>query len=147
MDKNITNQTNADTFDDYVFNEDENEYIIDEETDEEYLERLEAEKERIKNPVKRFLFGKKYLGFCFLIPFALMALIYVALGVWPVGEHSALVLDLNAQYVYYIEKFRSIFADGGSFLYSFERAVGGEFMGIFAYYIASPLNFLTLLFP
>lgn len=147
MNKNITNQTNADTFDDYVFNEDENEYIIDEETDEEYLERLEAEKERIKNPVKRFLFGKKYLGFCFLIPFALMALIYVALGVWPVGEHSALVLDLNAQYVYYIEKFRSIFADGGSFLYSFERAVGGEFMGIFAYYIASPLNFLTLLFP
>ena len=147
MDNNITDKTVNDSFDDYVFSEADDEYTPETETLEEYRERFECEKNAIKNPVKRFLFGKKYLGFCFLVPFALMALIYVALGVWPVGEHSALVLDLNAQYVYYIEKFRSIFTDGGSFLYSFERAVGGEFMGIFAYYIASPLNFLTLLFP
>ena len=97
--------------------------------------------------VNIFLFGKKYLGFAFLVPAVLMTLIYVALGVWPVGERSALVLDLNAQYVYYIEKFRSILLDGGSFLYSFERALGGEFMGIVAYYVASPFNLLTLLFP
>jgi len=147
MDNNLTNKITDDSFDDYVFTEADEEYTFEEETDEEYFERFDAEKKSIKNPLRRFLFGKKYLAFCFLIPFVLMALIYVALGVWPVCEHSALVLDLNAQYVYYIEKFRSIFADGGSFLYSFERAVGGEFMGIFAYYIASPLNLLTLLFP
>ena len=111
------------------------------------MKLLEHKKKLIKNPVWRFLFGKKYLGLCFLIPLLLMALIYVAIGVWPVGEKSALVLDLNAQYVYYIEKFRSIFLNGGSFLYSFERAVGGEFMGIFAYYLASPFNLLTLIFP
>ncbi len=108
---------------------------------------FETRRAKIKNPVRRFLFGKKYIGFAFLVPAVLMALIYVALGVWPVGERSALVLDLNAQYVYYIEKFRSILADGGSFLYSFERALGGEFMGIVAYYVASPFNLLTLLFP
>ncbi|MCI9449961.1 MAG: YfhO family protein [Clostridiales bacterium] len=97
--------------------------------------------------IRRFFYGKKYLGFCFLAPFVLMALIYVAMGVWPVSNNSALVLDLNAQYVYFLEKFRSIIAEGGSFLYSFERALGGEFMGIFAYYIASPFNLITLLFP
>ena len=120
---------------------------FDEITDEVYLSILEEDKRSIKNPIRKFLFGRKYLAFCFLVPLTLMALIYVALGVWPVGERSALVLDLNAQYVYYIEKFRSIFTEGGSFLYTFERALGGEFMGIFAYYIASPFNLLTILFP
>lgn len=93
------------------------------------------------------LYGKKYLAACFLIPAALMFLIYVAMGVFPVSNNSVLVLDLNAQYVYFLEKFRSIFLEGGSFLYSFQRALGGEFMGIFAYYVASPLNLITLLFP
>lgn len=89
----------------------------------------------------------KYLGLCFLIPFGLMLIIYFALGVWPISNNSVLVLDLNAQYVSFIEKFRSILSDGGSFLYSFQRALGGEFMGIFAYYLASPFNLITLLFP
>lgn len=94
-----------------------------------------------------FLYGKKYLCLCFFVPAVLMLLIYVALGVWPVSDNSALVLDLNAQYIYYLEKFRSILCEGGSFLYSFERALGGEFMGIFAYYLASPFNLIFALFP
>ena len=116
-------------------------------SDAEYDAYFEEKKLSLTSPVRKALFGIKYLAFCFLVPTVLMALIYVALGVWPVGERSALVLDLNAQYVYYIEKFRSILLDGGSFLYTFERALGGEFMGIFAYYVASPFNLLTLIFP
>ena len=34
-----------------------------------------------------------------------------------------------------------------SLFYSFSRALGGEFLGIFAYYLASPLSFLVALFP
>ncbi len=98
-------------------------------------------------PSRSRLYGKKYLAFCFLVPAAVMVLIYVALGVWPVSDNSALVLDLNAQYIYYLEKLRSILCDGGSFLYTFERALGGEFMGIFAYYLASPFNLIFTLFP
>ncbi len=135
-----------DIIEDEAVSEDAEE-VCDFDTEEEFDRDFEARRDRIKNPARRFLFGKKYIGFAFLVPAVLMALIYVALGVWPVGDRSALVLDLNAQYVYYIEKFRSIFVDGGSFLYSFERALGGEFMGIVAYYVASPFNFLTLLFP
>ena len=68
-------------------------------SDAEFDLDFEARRSRIKNPVRRILFGKKYIGFAFLVPAVLMTLIYVALGVWPVGERSALVLDLNAQYV------------------------------------------------
>ena len=95
-----------------------------------------------------FLDGKKYLGLAFLIPFVLMTLIYAgAMDIWPFGKHSILTLDMNGQYIYYFEQFRDIFTGNGSLLYSFERAMGGEFFGIFAYYISSPFSFITLLFP
>lgn len=89
----------------------------------------------------------KILLVCFLLPAMLMLLIYLCLMIWPLGENSVLVLDLNAQYVYYFEKLRNILVSGDSLLYSFERALGGEFMGIFAYYLSSPLSFLVALLP
>ncbi len=88
-----------------------------------------------------------YLTAAFLIPALLMWLIYIAMEVFPFGENSVLVLDLNGQYVYFFEALRNIVREGGSFLYSFSRALGGEFMGIYAYYLASPFSFLTALFP
>lgn len=92
---------------------------------------------------------KKYgfLGISFLLPMILMALHYASMDVWPFGESSVLVLDLNGQYVYYFEAFRDIVREGGSILYSWSRALGGEFMGIFAYYLASPFSLITALFP
>ncbi|MCD7776449.1 MAG: YfhO family protein, partial [Firmicutes bacterium] len=63
------------------------------------------------------------------------------------GEESVLVLDLNGQYVYFFEELRDIVLGDGSFLYSFGRALGGEFMGIYAYYLASPFSFIVCLFP
>lgn len=93
------------------------------------------------------LSGKKYLFFCFLVPAFIMALIYAFMGVFPFGTNSVLVLDLNGQYVYYFEALRDIITEGGSLLYSFKRALGGEFMGIFAYYLSSPLSAIVALFP
>ncbi|MBR4959711.1 MAG: YfhO family protein, partial [Clostridia bacterium] len=89
----------------------------------------------------------KILSVCFLLPTLMMTLVYLCLLVWPLGDHSVLVLDLNAQYVYYFEKLRNILVSGDSLLYSFERALGGEFMGIFAYYLSSPLSILVALLP
>lgn len=93
------------------------------------------------------LSGSKYLLWCFFLPIALMWLIYIAMKVYPFGEESVLVLDLNAQYVYYFEWLRRLLHGEGSFLYTFERALGGEFLGIFAYYLASPFSFIVALFP
>ncbi|MBQ7599732.1 MAG: YfhO family protein, partial [Clostridia bacterium] len=78
----------------------------------------------------------KTLVFCFAVPFFAMFVIYAGLGVWPFGKESVLVLDLNAQYVYYLEKLRGILLDGESVIYSFNRNLGGEFLGIFAYYLS-----------
>ncbi len=97
--------------------------------------------------IKDKLYGKKYLGFCFIVPVFATLVVYVSMGLWPFGDGSALVLDLNAQYIYYFEKLRSVLTDGGSLLYTFTRALGGEFMGIFSYYLSSPFSLVTVLFP
>ncbi|MBE6725023.1 MAG: hypothetical protein E7576_07495 [Ruminococcaceae bacterium] len=84
---------------------------------------------------------------CFALPTALMAVLYAVIGVYPGSDRSVLVLDLNAQYIYYFEQFREIIRSGETILYSFKRALGGEFMGVFAYYLASPFSLIVALFP
>lgn len=76
-----------------------------------------------------------------------MYMIYLAMEIHPFGDGSVLVLDLNGQYVYFFEALRNFIYGDTSLLYSFSRSLGGEFMGIYAYYIASPFSYLVALFP
>lgn len=105
---------------------------------------------------KRFLKGLQtklstspylYLIFCFFVPVILMYGIYVVKGIYPFYNGSPLVLDLNAQYVSFFEALRDFALGERSILYSFSRSLGGEFMGMVAYYMASPLTYITVLFP
>ena len=91
--------------------------------------------------------NKKYLLLCFAVPALIMLVMYLCFEVYPVGEGSVLVLDLNGQYVYFFEGLRDILFGKGSLLYSFSRGLGGEFVGIFAYYLSSPFSLLVALFP
>ena len=103
----------------------------------------------IKND-ERLISARKeygYLGYSFLLPALIMLAIYFTLGHKPIGNFSVLTLDLNAQYVYFYEALRDFVWGDSSLLYSFSRSLGGEFMGIYAYYIASPLSYIVALFP
>lgn len=88
-----------------------------------------------------------YLIYAFLIPVILNYLIYLAMEIHPFGDGSVLVLDLNGQYVYFYEALRNAVYGEESFLYSFCRSLGGEFGGIYTYYVASPLSYIVCLFP
>ncbi|MBQ9161796.1 MAG: YfhO family protein [Clostridia bacterium] len=88
-----------------------------------------------------------YLWLAAAIPALIMFLIYLVRGLYPFGDGSVLVLDLNGQYVYFYEALRDFIYGDGSLLYSFSRALGGEFLGIYDYYIASPFSWLVALFP
>lgn len=115
-------------------------------SDTDFVVNAEDVQKRSPSLWKRLL-TKKYLLICFFLPAALMWLIYIAMKVYPFGEESVLVLDLNGQYVYYFEALRDLLHGEGSILYSFGRSLGGEFLGIFAYYLASPFSFIVALFP
>ncbi len=99
--------------------------------------------------IKARLFPREfsYLIYAFLIPVILNYLIYLAMEIHPFGDGSVLVLDLNGQYVYFYEALRNAVYGEEAFLYSFCRSLGGEFGGIYAYYVASPLSYIVCLFP
>lgn len=99
---------------------------------------------------ERLLSARKeysYLGIAFGLPAIIMLAIYLSLGHKPLGDFSVLTLDLNAQYVYFYEALREFIFGDASLLYSFSRSLGGEFMGIYAYYVASPISYIVALFP
>ena len=95
------------------------------------------------------LLGAEYGYLCIgaLISAIVMYFIYLSQGIHPFGDGSVLVLDLNGQYVYFYEAIRNWVYGDTSLLYSFSRALGGEFMGILAYYVASPFTYIVCLFP
>lgn len=117
----------------------------------EVLETAVPAEEEIRKPKRLICRLKDFNGFylfaAFFIPFVIMLGVYACLGKHPFGNNSVLTLDLQAQYVYYYEAIRRLLTEGGSWLYSWERTLGGEFMGIVAYYMASPFNLILVLFP
>ena len=60
----------------------------------------------IKDFWRKTLRERKYLLICFFLPAAIMWLIYITMEVYPFGENSVLVLDLNGQYVYFFQALR-----------------------------------------
>ena len=106
----------------------------------------------LKKPFDRILDKLKeyrYLGISGLISAVVTLLIYMIVtgGLFPIGNGTTLVLDLNSQYIYFFSALRNAVFGDGELLYSFSRSLGGEFLGIYAYYLASPLSYLVCLFP
>ena len=88
-----------------------------------------------------------YLLLAALVPAVIMYLIYLVRGLYPFGDECVLVLDLNGQYVSFYDALRDIVRGDADILYSFSRNLGGEFLGIFDYYVASPFAVILALFP
>ena len=97
--------------------------------------------ERIKKILK---LGRTYIA-AFLIPAVLVYLAYAFFGLYPFGERSLLVLDLNGQYVYYFEALRAAFHGNGSVFYDWSGNLSGGFMGTVGYYLASPFSYRRFL--
>ncbi len=104
--------------------------------------------QRLRKTLLRFGRWNKSIYFAvFLVPVIVMYLAYALFGVHPYGSGSALVLDLNGQYVYYYEAMHDVFRGDGSLVYDWSRNLSGEMFGIFSYYLASPFMLVICLFP
>lgn len=104
-------------------------------------------KTTLKFDIWSFLFSKRLYIFAFFIPMIMLFVAYLFFGIYPVGDESVLVLDLNGQYVYYFENLRDAFWGNGSFLISWSRNLSGEIIGMYAYYLASPFTLVVMLLP
>ena len=87
-----------------------------------------------------------YLAGAFLLPIAAAVVIYAATGIYPFGGKNILALDMNNQYNSYFAYFKEILKGHHSIFYSFSKTLGGDMIGLTAYYLMSPLNIILLFF-
>ena len=79
---------------------------------------------------------------CFLVPVVIIALNYWRIGIAPFGDKTVLAMDMSGQYVEFFNGLKY-----GDMLFSWGKALGTNYIGLFAYYLASPLSWLTVLCP
>ncbi|MDR1061755.1 MAG: YfhO family protein, partial [Clostridiales bacterium] len=91
--------------------------------------------------------GRLCLLFAFFVPFLIHGASFVAMGLYPFGDKSMMVIDNFHQYSPFLLEYRDILSKGGSLLYSWNSGLGSNYWARFGYYLASPLNLLFPLFP
>ena len=88
-----------------------------------------------------------YIFLAFLIPFLLMFFAFKVMGVSPYGDKQILVTDLWHQYYPFLVDYQAKLKAGESLLWSWTSGGGTNYVALIAYYLASPLNFLSVLVP
>lgn len=83
----------------------------------------------------------------FLAPVLVMIIIFIQRGIFPFGEESFLRTDMYHQYAPFFSEFQHKLKEGGSLLYSWDVGMGVNFAALYAYYLASPFNWLLILCP
>ena len=81
----------------------------------------------------------------FLTAFLLVTL-FAIYGFYPFGKFSVLMSDLSAQYAPNLIAYKNQLLQG-NLQYSSLISFGKNTFGLFAYYLSSPLNLITFLFP
>ncbi len=83
----------------------------------------------------------------FLVPAAVMTAVFAVCGLAPFGARTLGVMDMTHQYISFLYSLRYILFGNAGLLYLPSMCLGGNMIGVFAYYLASPMHLLTLLFP
>ncbi len=83
----------------------------------------------------------------FGIPFVAYVIMLAAAGVFPFGDKCVLHVDMYHQYCPFFTEFLDKLQSGDSLLYSFNVGLGSDFVALYAYYLASPLNWLLIIWP
>lgn len=83
----------------------------------------------------------------FIIPIILLLGIFVARGIFPFGNNSFMFSDMYHQYVPFLTEFWRKLHGGESLAFSWNAGLGSNFFAIYAYYLASPINWLCFFVP
>lgn len=88
-----------------------------------------------------------FVIFSFLIPFALMFIAFAVMGCRPFGDKQILVTDLWHQFFPFLVDFQDKLKHGESLFWSWTQGAGTNYFALMSYYLASPLNILTVFIP
>lgn len=100
---------------------------------------------RKQSDLERLLCGKwvKMLV-AFSVPVFVMLFLYYGVGIYPYKSKSVLMSDFSGQYINFLAYIKDAVLGGNGFFYSFAKTLGGDMVGMSAYYLFSPLNVFFL---
>ena len=88
-----------------------------------------------------------FQALAFAIPFVGMLFVMLISQYEPFGNYSMLYSDMYHQYYPFFVEFRSALREGKGLLYTWSIGLGMDYLGLIAYYLASPLNLFSVLVP
>ena len=88
-----------------------------------------------------------YPALAFAIPCVGMLFVMLISRYEPFGSYSMLYSDMYHQYYPFFVAFRDALREGKGLLYTWSVGLGMDYLGLIAYYLASPLNLLSVLVP
>ena len=83
----------------------------------------------------------------FFLTMLAMVTVFTINMIVPFGNRNVLTSDLAAQYGPYLIGYKRMLTSGDSLLYSQSLGMGSNTLGVFGYYLSSPLNLIMLLIP
>lgn len=83
----------------------------------------------------------------FGITVLIMLIIFSNRGIFPFGDKSILISDMNNQYVHFLNAYKSKILEGNGFLHGWDSLTGNKLIALYATYLGSPLNLILLLVP
>ena len=92
-------------------------------------------------------FHWNYTALAFAIPCMGMLFVMLISKYEPFGKYSMLYSDMYHQYYPFFVAFRRALRSGSGLLYTWSIGMGMDYLGLISYYLASPLNLLSVLVP
>ena len=86
--------------------------------------------------------GAAACALSFAVPALVTLWACARLGMAPWGDRTVLLSDMSSQYVEFFCALKN-----GELFFSWSKALGTGYIGVFSYYVSSPLSLLTLLVP
>ncbi len=96
---------------------------------------------------KGFIRNNIYVILAFLIPAAIMTIVFAVSKIYPFGDRMIMVVDSWHQYYPFLEEYQRLLKEGSSLMYSWNIGGGANFLGIVANYLGSPLYLLSAFIP
>lgn len=104
------------------------------------------------SPYRNGIYGNKCAQhavrvLAFGLPVAVMLVIIFAKGIYPFGDRSFLYMDMYHQYMPFLRELMRAVREGDGLQFTWNVGIGSNFLALYVYYLACPLNWLALLVP
>lgn len=98
--------------------------------------------------IKTFIHeNRRYILASFLIPFGIMALLYLTMGIFPGSSRTVLASDAFSQFSNFHASYRNALLGKQSFFYTWNASLGLNYWALMSYYLGGFFTPLVLFFP